>query len=70
MTTQSPASSAGRLDGSVAALLPNPRDYSDDFIRRTELQEADRAEYRQAWYAAHEETSKAYRVGRYQEVRP
>lgn len=56
MSTSSP-STAGNLDGTLAAYAFQRsgacRDYSDDFIRRVELGEADRAEYKRAWYAAH-----------------
>ncbi len=59
------AQSAGKSDGSVAALIGDCRDYSDGFIRRTELTEAQRAEYKAAWYAAHTDTSKTFKLGQY-----
>lgn len=49
--TNSKASQLARQDASVQAWLPNPKDWTDCFIRRTELGEADRAAYRQAFEA-------------------
>lgn len=57
------AQQAGRSDGSVAALIGDNRSYSDGFIRRHELTEADRAAYKAAWYAAHAETRKTFQIG-------
>lgn len=58
----SPATQAGASDGEVAALLPNPRDYSDDFLRRRELTEADRQDYKAAWYAAFRRTQATFQL--------
>ncbi len=58
----SPAAQAGASDGEIAALLPNPRDYSDDFIRRRELTEADRQDYKAAWYAAFHRTQATFQI--------
>lgn len=63
--TKSRATIAGESDGSTAALLKDCRDYSDDFIRRRELGEDERADYKAAWHAAHDATSRMFRVGRY-----
>lgn len=53
-TTTSIAAQAGDTDGALAyyAFMRNGtcKDYSDDFIRRRELSETDRPEYRTAWY--------------------
>lgn len=53
----------GSADGSVTALLPVVRDYSDDFMRRTDLPESARQEYKAAWYKAFNETQAAFRIG-------
>lgn len=55
----SPAAIAGDSDGSLAAYAAERgqlRDYSDDFIRRRDMDESDRFAYRAAWYAAHKKT--------------
>lgn len=51
-----PAAQAGDTDGVLAYYASQRgacRDYTDDFVRRTELSEADRPAYKAAWYAAH-----------------
>ncbi len=62
----SPAAQAGALDGELAYLLfqraGTCRDYTDDFIRRPELQESDRATYKDAWYAAHARTKATFQL--------
>lgn len=60
----SPAAQAGAIDGELAYYAfqraGTCRDYTDDFIRRTDLAESDRAAYKTAWYAAHSKAKAAY----------